>query len=392
MIEHFQGYTDDVIPVVSATPCSRTRVTSRLSITTAPLRKPAVPLFPSTLTSNIRLSEFPMLNALCRPPMELVACKNPRSLISDAVKNIEASIFLSALDEGIASLAVVSATPGEGKSFLAVSLASVLAGVSKKRVVLVDADMRRPRIHRIFSLPPDAPGLRDFLGTSKLYVGKVINRTAVRGLFVISSGTKTADPVALEVVSNLGEKPEEAQLKPIYGIIPTASSWSRYLVYAAIGLAVFVAAFARFWWFRRRRMGKGSIIFKDPPHVLAQKNLESLEAKGLFESGCVKEYYFRFSEILRQYLEALRGFPAAEYTTPEIALHINQEPDQRLLPLLRESDLVKFADVVPTRARKEEELDAALSYIRDTGAEFGSDLSFDKQRLKGSLGQEEGTP
>lgn len=200
-----------------------------------------------------------------------------------------------------------------------------------------------------------------------------------------------ADPVKLTVVSNLGEKPEETQLKPIYGIIPTTTSWPRYLVYTTLGLAAFLAAFALFWWYRRRGIRKGSIISQDPPHILAKKNLESLEAKGLFETGYVKEYYFRFSEILRQYLEALRGFPAAEYTTPEIALRIHKEPDQRLLPLLREADLVKFADVIPTRARKEEEIEVALSYIRDTGSDFESDLSPDKQPLKGILGQEEGT-
>jgi len=201
----------------------------------------------------------------------------------------------------------------------------------------------------------------------------------------------TADPVELTVASNLGEKPEEAQLKPIYGIIPTTASWPRYLVYAALGMGVFLMGFALFLWYRRRRIGKGAIISQDPPHILAKRDLENLEAKGFFETGNVKEYYFRFSEILRHYLEALRGFPAAEYTTPEIAHRIHEEPDQRLLPLLRGADLVKFADAIPTRARKEEELTVALSYIRDTGSDCENDLSSDKQPLKGILGQEEGT-
>lgn len=130
-------------------------------------------------------------------PIELIASKHPQSPVSDAVKNIQASIFLSALDDDVTSLAVSSATPGEGKSLLSVSLASVLAGASKKRVVLVDADMRRPRIHSVFSLPPRAPGLTDFLGSSKMRLAKVIHRTSVEGLYVISSGTQTADPVAL---------------------------------------------------------------------------------------------------------------------------------------------------------------------------------------------------
>ena len=61
----------------------------------------------------------------------------------------------------------------------------------------MDADMRKPRIHKIFSLPPRGPGLTDFLGNSKTRLAKIINQTTVSGLFVISSGTQTADPVAL---------------------------------------------------------------------------------------------------------------------------------------------------------------------------------------------------
>ena len=79
-----------------------------------------------------------------------------------------------------------------------------------------------------------------------------------------------------------------------------------------------------------------------------------------------KTHYFIFSEILRRYLESIRNFPAAEFTTEEIARHIKTEPDRKLIPLLQQADLVKFADNVPTVARKEEDMLAALTYIRET--------------------------
>lgn len=130
-------------------------------------------------------------------PIELVARHLPRSVASDAMKNIETSIFLSTLDQSVTSLAVVSATPGEGKSLFAVSLASVLSGTSGKRAVLVDGDMRKPRVHEVFSLRPGAPGLTDLLRDSEISLNKVINDTAIRGLFVVPAGTGTTDPVSL---------------------------------------------------------------------------------------------------------------------------------------------------------------------------------------------------
>jgi hypothetical protein len=69
---------------------------------------------------------------------------------------------------------------------------------------------------------------------------------------------------------------------------------------------------------------------------------------------------------LRRYLESIRHFPAAEYTTEEISRQIRLEVDRMLLPLLRQADLVKFADTVPTPARKEEDVRSALSYIDKT--------------------------
>jgi len=175
-----------------------------------------------------------------------------------------------------------------------------------------------------------------------------------------------ADPVSVTVLSSLGERPEEARLRPIQGIIPMKTLWLRYLPWGVGLLSVLVAGAGLFWWHRRGRFQTISAEVLDPPHVRARKEIEQLEGQRFFEKGQVKRFYFRFSEILRQYLEALRGFPAAEFTTEEIALHMDNEQDRSLLPLLRHADLVKFADTVPPPARKEEEVRTALAYIQET--------------------------
>lgn len=176
----------------------------------------------------------------------------------------------------------------------------------------------------------------------------------------------TAAPVSIRVLSNLAEKPEEAQLRPIQGILLTKPLWLKYVVWGAGLLGILLVGAGFLWWRKKRRVREVSAELYDPPHLRAIREIEQLEAQGLFEAGHFKGFYFRFSEILRRYLEWLRGFPAAELTTEEITSRIDNEQDRRLLPLLRQADLVKFADAVPISARKDEEIRTALSYIRET--------------------------
>jgi len=175
-----------------------------------------------------------------------------------------------------------------------------------------------------------------------------------------------ADPVSLTVSSNLGDQPAEAQLRPIQGIVATQPLWLHYLPWGAGLLGLLLAGAGFLWWRRKRRAQRDVFELEDPPHLRALKQIEQLQAKGIFEKGNVKEFYFSFTEILRQYLESLRGFPAAEFTTEEIARYVDNQQDRKLLPLLREADLVKFADTIPTPARKEEDVKTALAYIQQT--------------------------
>ena len=246
-------------------------------------------------------------------------------------------------------------------------------------MVVLTLKYRLPR-RAGFASEPEIKGLEELtevdreIGPDKITITLLVDRlglwkTGPISLAYLDKGenprTLNTEPVSLTVVSNLGEKPEEARLRPIKGIFPTRPLWLKYVPWAA-GLLVFLLIVSTLvWWYNRRR-GKNSIKAMDPPHIRAKKEIEELEGAGLFEKGHVKAYFFRFSEILRHYLESLRGFPAAEFTTEEIVSCISKEQDRNLVPLLRQADLVKFADTVPTAARKEEAVSAALSYIRET--------------------------
>lgn len=175
-----------------------------------------------------------------------------------------------------------------------------------------------------------------------------------------------APGVSLRVTSNLGDKPAEAQLRPLLDIVPVRPPWLRYLPWGLGVLGLLLAAAALRWWLKRRRRHRETAALREPPDLWATREIQRLEAQRSFEKGRVKEFYFRLSEILRRYLEAIRGFPAAESTVEEIARYVQDEPDRQLLTLLRQADLVKFADAAPTAAQKDDEVQAALAYVRAT--------------------------
>jgi hypothetical protein len=205
----------------------------------------------------------------------------------------------------------------------------------------------------------------------KIFVDRLesVQTDAVTLAFEDKSGTEqmlTSGPVSLTVDSVLGEKPADAQLRPIRDIILIKGFFRSYWQWI-VGVAAFILLLSgAYRWYRKRRRRYAAAGMMEPPHVSARKAIEVLEREKIFEKGGVKAYYFSFSEIMRRYLESLRHFPAVEYTTEEISRQIQADIDRKLLSLLRQADLVKFADTVPTPARKEEDVRLALSYIDET--------------------------
>jgi len=84
---------------------------------------------------------------------------NPRSPITEAFRSLRTNLNFYSVDHPLKSLVVTSANPAEGKTTVAVNLAAVLAQ-SEQNVYLVDADFRRPSVHRLFNLP-NRVGLSD---------------------------------------------------------------------------------------------------------------------------------------------------------------------------------------------------------------------------------------
>jgi polysaccharide biosynthesis transport protein len=127
---------------------------------------------------------------------EFLAHTSPKAPVSEAIKNIKTSIFLSVPATSISTLVVSSAVPREGKTFISVSIASVLCSNSKK-VLIVDADLRRPRIGQVFGQPDNIPGLTTFLTQDDAKIQTILHKSKVPGLYYVAAGPLPPNPVAL---------------------------------------------------------------------------------------------------------------------------------------------------------------------------------------------------
>ena len=172
-----------------------------------------------------------------------------------------------------------------------------------------------------------------------------------------------SNPLQLKVISALKGEMEAFDVKSIKGIMPVGRGmWEKGWPYMLVVLAALLA-FGIWWIVRKRKRREEEVLCSDPPDSVALKALDVLKSSGLYEKGEIKAYYFSLSEIVRRYMEGIRPFPAYEYTTDEIAARIDHEEDRKVVKLLRQADLIKFADNRPTAMQKEEHWSQARRYV-----------------------------
>ena len=134
-------------------------------------------------------------NAALRREDSLITVSQPRSPIAEAFRSVRTAIRMASLGQPIRSLVITSAGPGEGKTFVATNLAISLAQEGK-RVILVDADLRRPQLHRVFGLGRE-PGFTNLVVDRELTLEQALRPTPVRNLSVLTAGTVPPNPAEL---------------------------------------------------------------------------------------------------------------------------------------------------------------------------------------------------
>ncbi len=129
----------------------------------------------------------------------MVYLTQPRSPTAEAIRALLTNLRFSGAGQQLHSLVVTSAGPSEGKSVVAANLAVAFAQLGQ-RVILIDADLRRPTVHQRFHIPKQ-PGLSNLMidadGTSASVIEQYLQPGPVESLHILTSGPIPPDPAEL---------------------------------------------------------------------------------------------------------------------------------------------------------------------------------------------------
>ncbi|WP_394837622.1 hypothetical protein LVJ94_12005 [Pendulispora rubella] len=155
---------------------------------------------------------------------------------------------------------------------------------------------------------------------------------------------------------------------------PQREEWTalkRGLMYAAMGIAAGALLAYAIWWYRRRPKPVPPPPPPRPAWEVAIEKLDEVRHAGLLEVGRFGEYFDRVNDVIRSYLGARYGFDGLESTTDETLTALSKAQLQgisypELVAFLRECDLVKFANMVPSTEECSRALEAGERIVRST--------------------------
>jgi capsular exopolysaccharide synthesis family protein len=145
---------------------------------------------------------------------QLVAHTMPLSPISEGYRHLRTNVQYQHPDQLARTILVTSGNPKEGKTTTAANLAISYAQ-GESRILLIDADMRRPTVHDLFGLPRDR-GLTDAL-TGKKTFGDVVHRRVLENLDVLTCGAIPPNPA--EILSSTRMKDFVENVKATYDVV-----------------------------------------------------------------------------------------------------------------------------------------------------------------------------
>ncbi|MDP2636971.1 MULTISPECIES: polysaccharide biosynthesis tyrosine autokinase [unclassified Pseudoalteromonas] len=165
-----------------------------------------------------KLTGFSKARKAKNKPKSILALDNPADLSIEALRSLRTSLHFAMMESKNNLIAISGPSPGVGKSFISVNLASVLAQ-SGKKVLIIDADMRKGYLQTQFGIKWD-DGLSDYL-SGRLNLSEVTKPTQVEGLSVITRGQIPPNPSELLMHSNFSKLVEEVSAEYDLVIIDT---------------------------------------------------------------------------------------------------------------------------------------------------------------------------
>ena len=146
---------------------------------------------------------------------ELVVANHPKAIVSENFKSLRTNLQFAAVDQNLRTILVTSANVNEGKSYVSANLAVSFAQADK-RVILVDCDLRRGRVHKIFQTP-NTEGLSNLLAGNLNFLFQYVRGTELPNLNLITAGTYPPNPS--ELLSSQKFQMLVATLKKYYDVI-----------------------------------------------------------------------------------------------------------------------------------------------------------------------------
>ena len=175
----------------------------------------------------------------------ILAVDNPADLAIEALRSLRTSLHFAMIEAKNNIIAISGPSPGVGKSFISVNLATVLAQ-SGKKVLIIDADMRKGYLQTQFGLKWD-DGLSDYL-SGRLSLDQVTKPTKVEGLNVVTRGQIPPNPSELLMHENFSKLVEE--ISAAYDLViidtpPILAVTDPAIVSAHCGTTLLVARFGQ---------------------------------------------------------------------------------------------------------------------------------------------------
>jgi capsular exopolysaccharide synthesis family protein len=130
------------------------------------------------------------------PRVEFLAHHDPLSPFADAARIVQNSAVSLLPAKSAHAVCISSALPMEGKTFLAVLMSTVTASENKK-VLLIDGDLRKPRVHRIFEIGGAYTGLSDVISGKCARLTEAVRESHIPNLYYLPAGSVPDNPVAL---------------------------------------------------------------------------------------------------------------------------------------------------------------------------------------------------
>jgi tyrosine-protein kinase Etk/Wzc len=124
----------------------------------------------------------------------ILAVDSPNDPAIESLRNLRTALHFGMLDVNSNCIMITGPSPEVGKSFISINLAAVLTS-SDKKVLLIDADMRRGHLHEYLGVKREN-GLSEFI-SGDIPIGKVLHQTTIRNLTLIPTGTIPPNPSEL---------------------------------------------------------------------------------------------------------------------------------------------------------------------------------------------------